>query len=152
MADWDPYDFQVPPEGQGVVGRGILVMLLILVGLLEFMAAGSKILVGALRGDIEHWVAPSLILSVISVAYFTLAHGVWALRSWVPLFTALLTVLLVTFNAVRFLQDPVPDLALALVFLLAISVNLGLIGWAIMPATRRLLREEDGHSEPKSES
>ncbi len=54
-----------------------------------------------------------------------------------------------TFNAVRFLQDPVPDLALALVFLLAISVNLGLIGWAIMPATRRLLQEEDGRSGPK---
>ena len=144
MADWDPYEFQVPPEGQGVVGRGILVMLLILVGLLEFMAAGSKVLVGALRGEIEHWVAPSLILTVMGVAYFTLAHGVWALRSWVPLFTALLTVLLVIFNAVRFLQDPVPDLALAMVFLLAMATNLGLIGWAVMPATRRMLRDDGG--------
>ena len=152
MADWDPYDFQVPPEGQGVAGRGILVMLLILVGLLEFMAAGSKILVGALRGDIDHWVAPSLILAVISAAYFTLAHGVWALRSWVPLFTALLTVLLVTFNAVRFLQDPVPDLVLALVFLLAMTTNLGLIAWSIMPETRRRLQAADEERETEPEA
>lgn len=148
MGDWDPYDFQVPPEGKGVVGRGILVMLLILVGLLEFMAAGSKVLVGALRGDIEQWVGPSLILTVMGVAYFTLAHGVWALRSWVPLFTALLTVLLVIFNAVRFLQDPVPDLALAMVFLLGMVANLGLIGWTIMPATRRMLRAGDESGDP----
>lgn len=142
MEEWDPYKFQVPKEGEGVVPRAILVMLLILVGLLDFMAAGSKILIGTLLGAGDDWVLSSAVLTLIGFGYFALARGVWALSAWVPLVTALLTTLVLVFGVLRYLQEPVIDLVLSLIFLLAMGANLGLLGWLSMPETRAQLGAE----------
>ena len=146
MADWDPYEFQVPQDGEGPVGRAILVMLLVLVGLLEVMAAGSKVLMGTYREGSEGWVLTSVLLTLIGLSYFALARGVWALRSWVPMLAVLLTLLVLAFGILRFSQDAVLDLALALTFLLAMVTNLGLLGWAHLPATRALLQDSSAGS------
>ena len=142
MEEWDPYKFQVPKEGEGVVPRAILVMLLVLVGLLDFMAAGSKLLIGTLLGTADGWVLPSAVLTLIGVGYFALARGVWALSAWVPLVTALLTVLVLAFGILHYLREPVIDLVMALIFLLAMGANLGLLGWLSLPETRALLDEQ----------
>lgn len=121
---------------EGPAGRGFLVLLLVLVGLLEWMAAGSKFLVGAVRGDLESWRASAVLLGLLGLCYFTLARGLWRFRAWVPLFTALLTLLVLAFSFVRLSQDERPDLAIALVSMLAMFANLGVIGWSLLPGTR----------------
>lgn len=141
MDEWDPTKFQVPREGEGPVPRAILVMLLILVGLLDFLAAGSKLLIGMLGAAVDGWLLSSALLGLIGLCYFALARGVWALRPWVPLLAILLTLLVLAFGILRFTQDAVLDLALAMIFLLAMATNLGLLGWAHLPETRALLAE-----------
>ena len=120
----------------GPMGRGFLVLLLVLVGLLEFMAAGSKFLVGAVRGDLEVWRTSTALLTLFGFCYFALARGVLSFRSWVPLFSVLLTLLVLTFGLARVIVDEQLDLALALLFMLAMFANLGVIGWVWLPATR----------------
>ncbi len=120
----------------GPMGRGFLVLLLILVGLLEFMAAGSKFLVGAVRGDLEVWRTSTALLTLFGFCYFALARGVWSFRAWVPLFSVVLTVLVLTFGLARVLVDERTDLALALLFMLSMCANLGVIAWAWLPTTR----------------
>jgi len=136
---WDPV-----PESEAAAGRALMALLLVLVGLLDFMAAGSKLLIGALRGGLESWIVSAAILTLIGVCYFVLARGVWALRSWVPLFAVLLTGLVLGFGLLRFTTDPVLDLALALVFMLAMLTNLALLGWAHLPGNRQRLAHRDG--------
>jgi hypothetical protein len=123
----------------GPIGRGFLVLLLVLVGLLEFMAAGSKFLIGAVRGDLEAWRSSTALLTLFGLCYFTLAHGVWSLRSWVPLLSVLLTLLVMAFGLARMIVDDRLDLALAALFMLAMFANLGVLGWAWLPVTRQRL-------------
>lgn len=132
------------PKSEAAVGRTLFALLLVLVGMLEFMAAGSKFLIGALRGGLDSWALSAVFLTTIGLCYFVLAGGVWALRSWVPLFSVLLTLLVLGFGLLRFTQDRVLDLALALVFMLAMVTNMAILGWAHLPGTRRLL---DAHRE-----
>lgn len=141
------------PKSEAAVGRTLFALLLVLVGLLEFMAAGSKFLIGALRGGLDSWVLSAAFLSTIGLCYFVLAGGVWALRSWVPLFSVLLTLLVLAFGLLRFTQDRVLDLALAMVFMLAMVTNLAILGWAHLPGTRRLLHagREGGSDNPRDE-
>lgn len=127
----------------------MLALLLVLVGLLELMAAGSRLLIGGLKGELEAWVLSTSLLSLLALCSFVLARGVWTMRSWVPLCAVLLTLLLLGFAMLRFSRDASLDLALALVFLLAIVTNLGLLGWAHLPDTRTRLRNDDG-TEPRT--
>ena len=51
----------------------------------------------------------------------------------------LLTLLVLGFGILRFTQDSVLDLALALVFLLAMITNLGVLGWVHLTSTQAQL-------------
>lgn len=136
MSDWDPTNFQVPGEGDGVSMRSIIVMLLLLVGLLDLMAAGSKAMIGAMRDDPGAWGMYSLMLTLIGVGHFALARGVWQRSGWVPLMSALLTLLVIAFTVLRYTQDTAVDLVLASIFVLAMGANLGVLAWAFAPENR----------------
>jgi hypothetical protein len=124
------------PDEEGLAPRAILAMLLILVALLEFMAAGSKFLIGTLRGTLEQWPMTTGLLTLIGGCYLVLARGVWARQTWVPLFASLLTLLVIAFSLLRFVRDPEVDLTLALVFLMAMGTSLGLLAWLVQSANR----------------
>lgn len=130
---------------EAAVGRVLFAVLLVLVGLLDFMAAGSKWLTaGAVRGDLDAWRLSTAVLLVLGSSYFVLAVGVLRMRAWVPLFTVLLTLLVLGFGLLRFTRDAVLDLALTLIFMLAMLTNLGLLGWSYLPSTRRRLSRRPG--------
>lgn len=125
------------PEAEAPTGRGVAAMVLVLVGLLEFMSAGSKWLIGHFRGELEGWEVSVVVLCLIGLATFLLARGVWRMRPWVPVCTVALSLAVLGFGLYRLNHDAGLDLALALVFLLAMVANLGLLGWAHLPSTRR---------------
>ncbi|NRB70309.1 MAG: hypothetical protein HRU51_00195 [Xanthomonadales bacterium] len=113
-----------------VPGRALLVLVLVLMALLEFMLGGSKLLLGVLREDRSDWLLPSGFALGFALCYAVLAHGVWFLRVWTPMLTVLLTLLVLAYGLLRFIQDREPDLALILVFLLAMATNLAALAWA----------------------
>jgi hypothetical protein len=128
------HDLDAPDQ----LPRAMFVLALVLLGLLEFMAAGSKFLIGSLHGTVQDWGLSTVLLSLIGSCFLVLAHGVWHLRSWAPLFTSLLTVLVIAFSVFRVVQDDVFDLALALVFVLSMLTNLSLLVWLLLPENQPL--------------
>ncbi len=117
-------------ELPAVPGRALLVLALVLMALLECMLGGSKLLLGLLREDRSDWLLPSGFALGFGLCYGVLAYGVWFLRVWTPMLTVLLTLLLLAYGLLRFTQDREPDLALILVFLLAMATNLAALAWA----------------------
>jgi len=114
------------------LGFGILALLCTLVALLAVMVAGSKVLVGAVRGTLDDWQVPSLIMLAIALTYGCLALACRCRPAWLR-WLAPLTLLVTTLLAYPELsKQGVLDLSVALVFLLAAGANLGAIAWARM--------------------
>lgn len=114
------------------VGFSILALLCALVALLALMVAGSKYLVGGVRGTLDDWQLPALVMLATALLYGVLSVACWrrnrALNWLAP--AALLVLALLALPELG--REGVLDLAVALVFLLAAAANLALIGYARM--------------------
>jgi hypothetical protein len=131
------------PGADTPLDHGLFALLLVLIGLLDVLAAGSKFLIGAFRGGVDDWLFSTGMLGLIGLCYFALARGVLGLRSWVAPFAGLLTLLVLAFGLLRYVRDDTLDLALASIFVLAVATNLGLLGWVQLPATRERMERAD---------
>jgi hypothetical protein len=97
--------------------------------LLAMMVAGSKFLVGHLRGTLEHWQAPTLAMICMTIIYAVMAYACWTARPWLRWLGPAAMLLVVMLALADLARNEVLDLATALVFLLATTVNMAVIGY-----------------------
>lgn len=128
---------------EGTATQGIMALLLVLVGLLEWMAAGSRLLIGSARGEMEPWLMTASVMGLIGLANFVLALGILRLEGWVRFLAVLLTLLVLAYGVLRMVTDPVLSLSTALVFMLAMGTNLGLLAWLHLPDTLQRFAERE---------
>lgn len=119
----DPVSFRRP------VGRAVLALLCALVALLALMVAGSKILVGGLRGDLADWQAHAVAMLATTLAYAVMGAACWAARRWLRWYAVLALLALVVLALTDLSRNDVLDLASALVYLLAMAVNMAVLGY-----------------------
>jgi hypothetical protein len=113
-------------------GFSILALLCALVAILALMVAGSKFLVGAVRGTLDDWQVPALVMLVTALLYGILTLACWRRHRWLHWLAPAVLLALALLALPELARETVLDLAVALVFLLAAAANLGVIAWARM--------------------
>jgi len=122
------------------IGISILSVLCILVGLLGLFAMASYFLIGSVKGELETWLRPAVVMLALCVLYLVLAAGLWKLRSWARWFAPGLLLVLTGAAMQELTQSEILDLAAALMFLLAGAANMAVIAWLRQPGVRELFR------------
>lgn len=118
-----------PEPSPPPVGRSILALICLLVALLALLMAGAKWLVGGMQGSLDDWQAPALALLAITLVYGFMAHGCRSGRPWMNWYAPLALGLLTVVAMADLARNEVLDLASALVFLLAVTANMAVIGY-----------------------
>ena len=124
-----PAPMSTPEQSPPPVGRSVLALICLLVALLALMMAGSKWLVGQMKGSLDDWQAPALALLAIALVYGLMAHGCRSGRPWMNWYAPLALTLLTVVALADLARNEVLDLASALVFFLAVTSNMAVIGY-----------------------
>lgn len=117
----------VPARG---VGASLLALFLVLVVLLGLFAAGGYLLSGGVRGEMDGWERPAVMMLALAAIHAVLAWGVWRARPWVRWFVLASIAAMIVATVLDASRHQVLDLGAALWLLLAGAANFAVLAWA----------------------
>ncbi len=118
-------------------GTALLTLALALVAFLGLFAAGSYFLAGHVRGVLDDWAQPALIMLVLTAIHATLAVGVARTRPWVRWMIFISLAALAIAVIVDASRHQVLDLVAVLWLMLAVVTNLVVLAWLRFGGGRR---------------
>lgn len=118
-------------------GTALLALALWLVAFLGLFAAGSYYLAGHVRGVLDHWIQPALIMLVLTAIHVLMAVGVARSRPWMHWMVYVSFVALAAAIVVDASRHQVLDLVAVLWLLLAVVANLAVLAWLRFGGGRR---------------